>query len=60
MMIEPVVESACAGTLLTQHADLASRRPHGSSEVLTAAVRLGRSLRSLGQKRIAEAGIETA
>jgi hypothetical protein len=37
MMIEPVVESACAGTLLTQHADLASRRPHGSSEALTAA-----------------------
>jgi hypothetical protein len=30
-------------------------RPHGSSEALTAAVRLGQSLRSLGQKRPAEA-----
>jgi hypothetical protein len=29
-------------------------RPHGSSEALTTAVRLGQSLRSLGQKRTAE------
>jgi hypothetical protein len=30
-------------------------RPHGSSEALTAAVRLGQSLRSLGEKPTAEA-----
>ena len=29
-------------------------RPHGSSEALTAAVRIGQSLRTLGQKRTAE------
>jgi hypothetical protein len=27
-------------------------RPHGSSEALTAAVKLGQSLRSLGHKRV--------
>ena len=59
MMIAPVVESACAGTLLALCADLASRRPHGSGEALTTVVRLGQSLRSLGQKRTGEAGIET-
>jgi len=32
-------------------------RPHGTSEALTTAVRLGQSLRSLGQKRTAEAPV---
>ena len=31
-------------------------RPHGSSEALTTAVRIGQSLRTLGQKRTAEEG----
>ena len=33
-------------------------RPHGSSEALTAAVRLGQSLRSLGQKRASGSATE--
>jgi hypothetical protein len=43
-------ESGALRTLL-----LHFNRPRGSSEALTAAVRLGQSLRSLGEKRTAEA-----
>ena len=70
--LDHVIESACAGTLLREHADLGGSfvvddtpepretfygmwesimRLVSSTEALTTAVRVGQSLRSLGQKR---------